>query len=100
MKSFVEKRRPTADRRLEIETRREELDRLRRRVRELTERCHSAFDAGFAAATRMVESGADAERLRVASGVVQFDDLEDTDIGFDVSFMDDTDVEVKPPAPG
>jgi hypothetical protein len=91
-----------------VESGRDERDRLRRHVRRLSERNAVAFDEGFAAAVRMVEAGADLERLRAASGVVaaNHEDTSPTELRCELGraatepatisdFDGDTDVEIQ-----
>lgn len=59
------------------ESGKDEIERLRRQVRRLSERNALAFDQGFQSAVTMVEAGADLHQLRAASGVVA-NDWEDT----------------------
>jgi hypothetical protein len=59
-----------------------EIARLRRQLRQVTDRNSRAFDQGFAAAVDMVARGATLERLREASGVVESEwrDTEPVDV--------------------
>ncbi len=80
----------------DLERERDEHDHLVRQLRRITERSHTTFDRGFAAAVEMVRRGADLEQLQEAQGTVA-QELHDTEpvVLLDISdFGGDTEVEV------
>lgn len=77
-----------------LESGRQEKERLRLQLRRMSERNAVAFDQGFAAAVRMVEAGADLERLRAASGVVAADFEDTSPMERDIS-LDETGIQTQ-----